>query len=160
MKAVLRFVYPSFCLHCQETEVVFRQLLCSCCSELIEKVPLDECDSHKAAAVSREGAAGSLVRGLNGYARQEILKTMASCMILQFLSLKWPIPDAVIPFPESPLNKLLAKEFSSLFCLKKRRRPLSDQIILVIDLEMKAATPWHSLEEKAPKEVFWLGFCK
>lgn len=158
-KSIFRFVYPSTCLHCQNTEVFFRQLLCSHCMEFIERIPPHMCNPYRAVAVYSEGVAISLVKELHGYAQKEILMTMASCMLLQFLTLKWPIPSAVIAFSGNPFNTLLAQEFSSLLSLKDTKKILSDEIILVIDLEMKAPLSWSFVEEMAPKEVFWLGFC-
>lgn len=169
-KSILHFIFPSFCIHCEEEPLEADLLFCSSCQELIEIFPEDCCLSNKAVVVEKEGAILSLLRERKGAMQQEVLTTMAALMAFQILRLKWPIPDKILSSPMDPVNCDLAKILSSWFdvpyCnwIKTENfwKPgiCSDQILLIVDLFLSFSTSWDLVQEGAPSQVFLIGLCQ
>ncbi len=170
-KELIHFIFPAYCMHCQEIEIESSQLFCISCKEWIQRFPLDECLPFKAVAVEREGIALSLLRASKESSYPEVISTMAALMAFQIIDLKWPLPEIIIASPKEPVNILLALELSRFFkapvknCLKselewKRPEICSDQIVFLVDLILPFSSSWEILEEAAPLQIFQIGFCK
>lgn len=159
VKKFVHFIYPAYCIHCQEEAVDSHQLLCLYCKELIERFPLDQCEPYKAVAVEKEGVSQSLLKEVKGSLSQEVISTMAALMAFQVIELKWPLPDQIVPSSKDPIDVLLAKELSKMFGvpLQKRYYNCSDQTVLAVGLMLD---PLEEIEEAAPLQVFQIGFCK
>lgn len=147
------FIFPPLCLHCQE--LTDRTLLCRACSELLQILPLegrcaycfvpsesvcDKCRQRipsfkKAAAVfDHLGPAAALIHALKYNNRPDLAKDFAAFMIVQFTRLNWPIPDLIVPVPQSlshyvmrgyNQSTLIANEFAKLLecpCLDLLKR--------------------------------------
>ena len=169
-KSLLHFVFPAYCIHCQEEDVESDFLFCSSCQEMIEPFPLDYCFTKKAVAVEKEGVVLALLRERNGSMQQEVLTTMAALMALQILHLQWPIPDIILSSPLDPVNRLLAEILSSWFAVPShhwiqseslwRPKICSDKVLLVVDLFLSFSASWDLLHEGAPSQIFMIGFCQ
>jgi hypothetical protein len=169
IKELLYFVFPSYCVHCEEEEVEAGQLFCFYCCSLIERAPLDSISANAAVAVERQGVGYSLLQMSHSFCQQETIKTMAAWIVLQLLDLPWPKPDLIIPSPEDSANHLLSKEVAHflqvpmkpwLLSRTRWRRPgiLSDRVVLVVGLTLG---PYLDiLEEAAPSQIFQIGFCE
>lgn len=140
------------------------KLLCSFCMELIERVPLENCEPYKAAALEKEGVARSLLKESKGALFQEVITTMASFMALQMIDLKWPLPDLILSSPKDPINEALAKELSKFFDIPFRKTSnmgmCSDKILLVVDTVLSQESEIEIFEELAPSKIFQMGFVR
>lgn len=130
--AVLDWIYPLSCLHCQEK--CQSHLLCPSCIELLEPIDpslrckgcfsesaliyCNECLSHDrsieriASVFDYLGPGPSLVKKLK-YANQSWLATAIAAWMVQYHTevLRWPLPDLIIPTPIS-WNKKLMRGFN------------------------------------------------
>jgi len=165
--SLLHFVFPSYCLHCQEDPVESDLLFCSFCQTLIELFPIDQSAPYQSVAVEKQGAILSLLRERNGSMQEEIVKTMAALMAVQMKRLHWPLPDKIFPSPKDPINRYVSKVLSSWLDVPSydwiqsenlwTPGNCSDQILLVVDLVLSFSTSWDLLQEGAPSQVFMMG---
>lgn len=124
LSTFISFVYPPTCIHCRKMTAYDAGSFCPSCIEQLEIVQIeDRCpycfssdyDNEKricypcfvekpvlkkvAAAFDYIGPAASLVTKMK-YANQPYLaKGAGAYMAIQFLELKWPEPDYIIPVP-------------------------------------------------------------
>lgn len=141
-----RLVYPAVCLHCGEELPLKRSLLCTECFEGLELLlPRERCVYcfspqrrltvckhcekhpplfHRVAAVFEyHGPAATLVKKMKYSNLPYLSEGLAAYMVLQFILLKWPKPDLIVPVPISfthwihrgyNQSYLLAKEIGKL----------------------------------------------
>lgn len=130
-ESFLHLAYPAKCVHCSMSLPPASPYLCDSCGMLLERLNSQEhcrfCFCHlggeegsvceecfqypssymyRAAVFPYEGVAATLVRRLKYGSRPYLAKGMAAYLYLQWDSLGWPVPDALIPTPLSFLRKL------------------------------------------------------
>lgn len=170
-KELAYWLFPSFCLHCKREETKDSELFCSLCRQWVQRACLSECSKNKAVAVEREGVALTLLNHRSGSRSSEVLETMASFMVLQWIDLQWPLPTLLLPVPKDPAAFSLAERLSAFLGVpakkwlkseweRKQKHPLSDEIVLLVELEMDESCQILTVEEAAPFQIFSLGFCK
>lgn len=122
----LHIVYPSFCLHCQDSLSKGRKILCSVCIELLQPInhtvrcprcfsedyhPLHQgCSTcakrqniYKYAAVFEYiGPIVSILKQLKYSSQHYLSKACGAYMAAYLLEIGWPIPDVIVPVPISP----------------------------------------------------------
>ncbi len=124
---LLDLFFPAICLHCKGPLSKIDSLLCLECSRLLELLgPSEHCcwcfqslQEHSAcsfkdapierfgAALSYSGPAMDLMREMKYHGRPLLAKSLASFMVMQFQRLDWPMPDLIVPVPQSFVRKLL-----------------------------------------------------
>lgn len=125
-KSLLHLTFPAKCLHCHTLIPPSSSVLCSSCSSLLElshpegrcplcynlkeedsPYPCSECTHYPspylrmASAFDYQGPAASLVRRLKYSQQPYLARGMAAFLIAQLDCLEWPIPDAIVPVPQS-----------------------------------------------------------
>jgi hypothetical protein len=133
--ACLSFIFPTYCLHCDQEEIDPSKLFCPSCCQLLELQEIkgrcvccfrpsfneycDECRAEGstflkfAAAMEHWGPA----KVFSAHPPQKgpvVRESMAALMIVQFYRLGWPIPDYILPLPSrnslhDSLAEILAK---------------------------------------------------
>lgn len=123
----LRLLFPPLCLHCQEDTGCVWKSFCAHCQEFfallspVERCsrcffPLEECSGHRtgefpftrvAAACEYWGPPATLVRALKYQRRPYLAKDAAALLVVQLLTLEWPIPDLIVPVPQAFTRTLL-----------------------------------------------------
>jgi predicted amidophosphoribosyltransferase len=147
---ILNLLYPPLCLNCQVRLPQRKVLFCAPCLEQISLIDAqDRCRTcfgelykgrcercmqrpvvvhRQMAACEAMGSAKALLNGAHS-GRRECLSAAASLMAYQWLELKMPLPDLLIPFPASFWQKqrlgfdpqrLLAEELSRIFAVPVR----------------------------------------
>lgn len=126
LDSLTHVLYPSKCRHCSELLPPRSPFLCPQCSHLLELLnpehhcptcfnPFPEngscvCDEclhypslycYVGAAFDYEGPAASLVRKLKYSGQPYLAKGMAAFLAAQFIHLNWPLPDLILPVPQS-----------------------------------------------------------
>ena len=111
MNCFIQFLFPNFCLQCSVRLPHYRDLFCSSCLEELSLLPLEQIQTLRRrghlAAFEYEGPAACLVRALKFGGRSELAKIAASFMAVQLLSSNWPLPDLLVPVPQSLTHRLL-----------------------------------------------------
>jgi competence protein ComFC len=152
-EAFLHFFYPSFCIHCGE-QLTVKKYFCQSCLEQLEfldplprcsgcfqekklyKQQCEECQKadrsyHSAAAFEYRGPIQTLIHRYKFGGSSFLSKTAAAFMFIQWTRLGWPLPDYVIPVPQSWVKTmergfnpmaLLAQELSLLMGVKAARK--------------------------------------
>lgn len=115
-------IFPSLCLHCEMKIEQKNHLFCKGCSGFFELIdPSSRCpfcfaENGKgrlcsvcreenrwhvkmAAALDYLGSVQSLVKKLKYGHMPYLAKTAAAFMTAQFIRLKWPLPDLIVPIP-------------------------------------------------------------
>ncbi len=122
--------FPPLCLHCDEKIESHKNPLCpACLKELILLDPLGKClhcfthlEDNKplcdncfqnpapykraASVFDYQGPASSLIKALKYQSRTDYAKDVAAFMVMQLENLKWPLPDIIIPVPQTTLRKI------------------------------------------------------
>ncbi len=126
---ILEWIFPAFCIHCQEKTSHYRELLCGGCKTLLTFLdPQERCRTcfaslegrgcpicaHKTSAVKKRAAAfdymgpmATLVHQLKFAKRFPLAKDFAAFLVVQLDRLNWPLPDLLIPVPQSFTRKLI-----------------------------------------------------
>lgn len=131
IKSCLDLIYPPLCLHCNETLYTENQLLCTHCFDLLELIDIKlhcpacftlkpaikkhfclTCATKKSsltslgAAFEYKGAAATLIKGFKYGNKPYLAGGLAGFMAAQFIELNWPLPDLIIPVPQSLSRRL------------------------------------------------------
>jgi competence protein ComFC len=120
--ALKNLIFPSLCLHCKEES---RHLLCPSCFQLLTLLDSEERCRHcfsstsegrrvcprcierrhffkqTASAFEQMGPASSLLREFREADRPHLAESLAAFMALQLMHLNWPLPDLIVPVPQS-----------------------------------------------------------
>ena len=137
-------IYPPLCFYCGEKINTKHSLLCQECGSLLEIFePKEQCprcfaSSHSkkdpcplnstsiyraAAALEYSGPATMLIKQLKYQGQSYISKGLGAFVVAQFVALRWPTPDFIIPIPQTFLkgvvrgynhSKLIADEVGKL----------------------------------------------
>lgn len=124
-QSLFHLIYPTHCLHCQELVAPSQRVLCEACAPLLEILfPDDRCVKcfnesngemllceeciHTPSPFARmgsvfdyQGPAADLVKQLKYANRPYLAKGMGAFLYLQFIQLRWPKPDLIVPIPIS-----------------------------------------------------------
>jgi len=125
-RSLTQLFYPAQCLHCQDFIEPGETVFCSACMSLLELIDPEErcqtcfeilptnsshacayCKKHPSlfyrcgAAFDYIGPAASLVKRLKYGNQPHLAKGIAAYLVMQFIQLDWPFPDALIPVPIS-----------------------------------------------------------
>ncbi len=148
IRSFANLLYPPLCLHCHQSRRSNEPIFCRDCLELMKLIePLERCplcfsmqyDAERsncrdcrqrppildriASAFDYVGPPASLVRALKYGGQTYLADGAASYMCLQFLQLKWSMPDVIVPVPMSRLrllergynqSRLLGKKISAI----------------------------------------------
>ena len=148
--SLLRFFYPSFCLHCNEQTFGRDKWICKECFSQIEWIdsslacqtcgrPKRRSDSVRCSACHNkwrdlapfsacflpEGPAKSLYEYMFTYESEDVAKIFASLMAVKWQKLGWPFPDVIVPIPDSRLEKFALKNQPSYLMAKALSKMLS-----------------------------------
>lgn len=124
---LLRLIFPPLCMHCKEDTGDQRKYFCASCASLFALIefegrckrcflPLGECSFCReggypftllAAAMEYQGPIATLVQNFKYNNKPYLAKDAAALLVLQYVKLDWPLPDVIIPMPQS-----LARSFS------------------------------------------------
>jgi len=186
--SAIHFLYPQSCIHCQEElEGAFRYLCDFCLSELrvldpklkcqycFQDSPQNICPSCRKKRISLKacaavwdylGPASTLIQKLKNGAQPKLAKLLAAYLVSQWHALGWPLPDAIIPVPQSPFSQflkgynpsaLIAEEFSKMMgktCLQILRRKGGDFSQSKLPLEIRASLTNENFWMKHPEKIF------
>ncbi len=87
------------CIHCFVGLEEEKQLVCETCYH--HPAPY----KRVACAVEYASPAGTLVRELKYKGRVDFAKTLASFMVIQIGKLEWPLPDLIVPAPQTFIRR-------------------------------------------------------
>ncbi len=131
IKSLIDFFYPPFCIHCEEPLAGKENVFCSACLGLMELIaPEERCPrcfsdgatslktvcrgcaqrapvwKQAAAAFDYQGPAKTLVSRMKYGNEPYLAKGLAAFMASQFIALKWPFPDVIVPVPMTTIRFL------------------------------------------------------
>jgi len=173
-KAVLNVVFPTSCLHCEEVLASPRERLCAHCLEQMTLVEPEgrcrrcfaEMDEGRCArciergspfkrvvaAFEYDGPAASLMRALKFGKREELAKDLASWMVVQFLRLDLPLPDLIVPVPQSWVRRL-ARGYSQSLLIAKEVGALLERPVEELLRKRIGDFPQTGLSKKAREKL-------
>ena len=130
-----QFFYPAFCLHCNYQIFGKEKWICKTCFDHIEwidiKLVCQICGRPKRDRIQLkckqcqtspsylmpfcscffpEGPAYSLHEYLRIYESEDIAKIFASLLVLKWKMLMWPLPDVIVPIPNTRLTSISLKK--------------------------------------------------
>ncbi|MBM3198972.1 MAG: hypothetical protein FJZ58_06965 [Chlamydiae bacterium] len=168
---LLSFLYPPYCLHCQEVQKK-DHLLCTLCSQQVEFASPSSFYQH--AAMESEGPVHSLLREKEGNLSLRILEALAAFLVISKERQSWPEPDCVIPSPHDfPYHHRLAQQVGKLLGIptlqpflfpRLRKRSicwkrgcfLLDRTVLVVGIKTREGWEEALLQEAAPRAALFL----
>ena len=127
-RQVKSLIFPPLCFHCQTRIEDSRHLLCRSCFDLLTLIDLKSrcticfvkidlrnkrCHScppqvlKLAAACEHQGPIVSLLGQLKYHKRFALARGLASLLTMQWAALKWPLPDLIVPIPQTTCHRLL-----------------------------------------------------
>lgn len=96
IKKLLEVVFPPFCWHCEEPAAL-SQPLCSSCVKLLDILPL----ADPLATFEVQGPAWTLIKALKSGKAPKLAQGLAGYMALHYLKNDLPLPDLIVPVPQS-----------------------------------------------------------
>jgi ComF family protein len=96
VKRFLEILFPPFCWHCEEA-AVFPHPLCDSCVKLLDVLP----PSSPLATFEGQGPAWTLIKALKSGKAPRLAQGLAGYMVLQYLKNNFPLPDLIVPVPQS-----------------------------------------------------------
>lgn len=96
LKKLLEVIFPPFCWHCDEPAAL-SQPLCPACVKLLDLLP----PADPLAAFEGQGPAWTLIKALKSGKAPRLAQGLAGAMALQFLKTDRPLPDFIVPVPQS-----------------------------------------------------------
>lgn len=164
-EAALRFVYPSFCLHCN-APIALDKRLCADCSRSIEFS-----EPGSGSALVPFGPIVSWFSGSDRTFPEESVQALAALTASAFPLHSFPPIDFLCPSPKEKNNFLFARYLSEFLSLpvKKALRPegmlfsgyrtvsrlcYSDKTLLVVGIRYEPPESFFPLRDGAPKEIF------
>jgi len=136
LDTLLSVLFPPLCLHCkEEIEPKKGHLFCPSCIQHLELIdPLLRCKrcfrEHDVcicrtepndfflecgSAFDYQGPPKTLIKVFKYGYRPALAKEIAAFMVVQFFHLEWPIPDLIVPVPQSFSHFFLRKFHQTLF---------------------------------------------
>lgn len=93
---LLELIFPPFCWHCDDPATL-SQPLCSSCVKLLDISPL----ADPLVTFGGEGPAWALIKALKSGKAPRLAEGLAGYMALQYLKTDLPMPDFIVPVPQS-----------------------------------------------------------
>jgi ComF family protein len=93
---LLELVFPPFCWHCDDPATL-SQPLCSSCVKLLEILP----PADPLVTFEGEGPAWTLIKTLKSGKAPRLAEGLAGYMALHYLKSDLPLPDFIVPVPQS-----------------------------------------------------------
>lgn len=94
-------IFPPQCWHCNAPET---HLLCESCRGLLDILPIDS--SKPIATFEGQGPAWTLIKALKSGKAPKSAEGLAGYMALQYLKNNLPLPDLIVPVPQSLFRSL------------------------------------------------------
>jgi predicted amidophosphoribosyltransferase len=101
VKSLLEIVFPSQCWHCDDS-TAFSHPLCESCLKLLDILP----PSNPLITFEGQGPAWTLIQALKSGKAPCLAKGLAGYMALQYLKNDLPLPDLIVPVPQSLFRSL------------------------------------------------------
>jgi len=149
-ESFFHFVFPSRCLHCEFPLAASSAVFCENCASLLTVIdPRERCEycfeesptnticrrclefplfySAVASVFDYEGPPASLIKKMKYEDQPYLARGAGSFLFTQWLSLNWPLPDMIIPVPQTLVrwfergynqSELLAEELGKLLGAK------------------------------------------
>jgi len=121
---VLEWIFPPFCRHCDEP-VPLSQPLCSSCVELLTFLP----PADPLVTFEGQGPAWTLMKDLKSGKAPGLAKGLAGYMALHYLKNNFPLPDFIVPVPQS-LHRSLQIGYNPSFLLAQHLGQTFDRPVL------------------------------
>lgn len=124
-ESVLSLIYPPICIHCDASVSQVNHVLCQACASSLELIDVkNRCRScfgelpqtsvqlcklcaakdqpfhHVAAAFNYEGPAATLIKKMKHGSQPHLSKGAGAFLAAQWVQLKWPMPEVIIPVPQ------------------------------------------------------------
>jgi predicted amidophosphoribosyltransferase len=96
IKKLLEVVFPPFCWHCDEPATL-SQPLCPSCVKLLDILP----PADPLVTFEGQGPAWTLIKALKSGKAPRLAEGLAGYMALQYLKSDLPLPDIIVPVPQS-----------------------------------------------------------
>jgi ComF family protein len=96
IKKLLEVVFPPFCWHCDEPATL-SQPLCPSCVKLLDILP----PADPLVTFEGQGPAWTLMKALKSGKAPRLAEGLAGYMALQYLKCDLPLPDIIVPVPQS-----------------------------------------------------------
>jgi len=96
IKKLLEVVFPPFCWHCNDPAAL-SQPLCPSCVQLLDILPPED----PLATFEAQGPAWTLIKALKSGKAPRLAEGLAGYMALQYLKSDLPMPDIIVPVPQS-----------------------------------------------------------
>ncbi len=93
---LLEVVFPPFCWHCDEPAAL-SQPLCPSCVKLLDILP----PAEPFVTFEGQGPAWTLIKALKSGKAPRLAEGLAGYMALQYLKSDLPLPDFIVPVPQS-----------------------------------------------------------
>jgi len=97
----LEWIFPPFCWHCNEP-VQLSQPLCTSCIQLLTFLP----PADPLVTFEGQGPAWTLIKALKSGKAPGLAKGLAGYMALHYLKSNLPLPDFIVPVPQSLYRSL------------------------------------------------------
>lgn len=94
-------IFPPQCWHCNAPD---SHLLCESCKELLEVLPVDP--SKPIVTFEGRGPAWTLIKALKSGKAPKLAEGLAGYMVVQYLKNDLPLPDLIVPVPQSLFRSL------------------------------------------------------
>jgi len=101
----LEWIFPPFCLHCDEP-VQLSQPLCTSCVQLLTFLPPVDPPVDLLVTFEGQGPAWTLIKALKSGKAPDLAKGLAGYMALHYLKSNLPLPDFIVPVPQSLYRSL------------------------------------------------------
>lgn len=128
--SISHLLFPPVCMHCHQSTTHQRYPMCNACLELLTLIDLElrcsvcfsaveqentlckECRENPpvfkrlAAAFDYMGPAATLLQNLKFHQQPGFAKSAAAYMVIQWERQNWPMPDLIVPTPQSFMHWL------------------------------------------------------
>jgi len=101
VRRFLEIIFPPLCWHCNDP-ALFSRPLCESCLKLIDILP----PSNPLITFEGQGPAWTLIKALKSGKAPRLAEGLAGYMALQYLQNDLPLPDLIVPVPQSLFRSL------------------------------------------------------
>lgn len=178
ISAVLKFLFPPFCLHCQESLEKPHQHFCDTCNTLFTLLdqegrcsrcflPSGECSKCREgdfpfckviSAFEYLGPAASLIQKLKYGNQPYLAKDAAAFLTYQYLRLDLPLPDLIVPVPIS-FTRYLIRGYNQSMLLAQEMGKLLNRPAVNLLKRYSGDLPQTSLNRVQREALAQSAFC-
>lgn len=127
IKRFLELIFPPFCWHCEEPSA-FPHPLCDSCLKLLDVLP----SSTPLITFEGQGPAWTLIKALKSGKAPRLAQGLAGYMALQYLKSHLPLPDFIVPVPQSLPRALKVGYNPSLFLAEHLGKALDRPVVQLL----------------------------